>query len=171
MIDDDDTAARLRPINAGDLDRVLALNNLSAAETSLIDRDTLEAMLTDAFLAVTADRLPAFLIAFDERAGYRSPNFLWFKARHRHFVYVDRIVVGEAARGRGLARSLYRHLFAVARAGGHDLVTCEVNSRPPNPVSEAFHAAMGFREVGTGTPQPGKEVAYLERPLAPDEPD
>jgi predicted GNAT superfamily acetyltransferase len=43
------------------------------------------------------------------------------------------------------------------------VVCCEVNSDPPNPLSDAFHAALGFREVGRAfLPDRGKSVRYLE---------
>ena len=48
------------------------------------------------------------------------------------------------------------------------MLTCEVNVAPPNPVSHAFHAAMGFVEVGRqGTEGGAKTVALLARSLEP----
>ena len=80
---------------------------------------------------------------------------------------MDRIIVGEAARGRGLARRLYEHLFDLARNEGHDRVGCEVNLNPPNPGSDAFHAKLGFKEVGQAVLYGGaKTVRYMEKPLS-----
>ena len=111
--------------------------------------------------------LDAFLIAFDQDARYDSPNFLWFRDRYPRFVYVDRIVVAAPVRGRGLARNLYRDLFARATAAGHERVVCEVNSNPPNPGSDAFHTALGFAGVGNAAIHGGaKTVRYLACPLA-----
>ncbi len=107
-------------------------------------------------------------MAFDEGADYDSPNYLWFLERHRHFVYVDRIVVNAAMRKRGLAQMLYEDLFRCAADAGHDRIVCEVNSDPPNPASDAFHAALGFVEVGHAAIHGGtKTVRYLSRSLAP----
>ncbi|TIV68514.1 MAG: GNAT family N-acetyltransferase, partial [Mesorhizobium sp.] len=72
-------------------------------------------------------------------------------------VYVDRVVVAAAARGRGHARRLYEDLFEQARRAGHTMVTCEVNADPPNPASDAFHAALGFGEVGDAVMHGGKK--------------
>jgi predicted GNAT superfamily acetyltransferase len=154
-----------------DTTAVLALGRESEAETSALDAESLAALVAEAFHVGLCDEgRAAFLIAFDETAGYASPNYQWFRERHARFVYVDRVVVAAAARGRGLARSLYRDLFAVARAADHDLVCCEVNVEPPNPVSDAFHAALGFTEVGQATlAGGGKRVRYLERRLAADD--
>ena len=109
----------------------------------------------------------ALLIAFDQTADYDSQNFLWFRRRFDRFVYVDRVVVDPARRGMGLARRLYAEVFARASAAGHGHVVCEVNSDPPNPASDAFHAALGFREVGAAiVAESGKAVRYYERDLA-----
>ncbi|MGE0725578.1 MAG: GNAT family N-acetyltransferase, partial [Alphaproteobacteria bacterium] len=128
---------------------LLALNNDHAAELSLLDAARLATLVDRTFHARAIDDGPAFLLAFDQDADYDSPNFLWFRARLTRFVYVDRVVVAPAARGRGLARALYGDLFEAARPAAHDRVVCEVNSHPPNPASDAFHAALGFAEIGT----------------------
>lgn len=145
---------------------VLALNNAHAEELSFLTSEQLSHLLGEAFLARRIGRLHAFLLSFDQSADYDSPNFLWFRARRARFVYVDRIVVAAHARGHGLARLLYEELFAAARAAGHDTICCEVNSDPPNPASDAFHAALGFHEVGAA-PLPGhaKSVRYFEKAL------
>ncbi len=144
-------------------DRLLALNNAHAVELSLLDARGLRALLDGAFSARCIGNLDAALIALDERhATYASPNYLWFRARYSRFVYVDRVVVAEAMRRKGLARRLYADLFERAMATGHDLVVCEVNADPPNPASDAFHAAMGFEEVGAAAIHGGaKTVRYL----------
>jgi len=117
-------------------------------------------------LARRIGELDAFLLSFDQSARYDSPNFLWFRARYPRFVYIDRIVVAPSARGRGCARRLYDDLFQHAVRIGHDRVVCEVNQDPPNPVSDAFHAALGFVEVGTASVHHGsRTVSYLSHTL------
>ncbi len=149
------------------LEAVLALNAAHEAETSALTRDALERLVEAAFSATAIGAgTDAFLIAFDEAATYDSPNYLWFQARYDRFVYVDRIIVAGHARGRGLARLLYEDLFSRTRHSGRDLVACEVNLRPPNPGSDAFHAALGFVEAGRGDIHGGaKTVRYLTKSL------
>lgn len=145
---------------------VLALNNSHGAEVGTISAARLRDLLGKAFCARCINRGDAFLIAFDETADYDSLNFLWFRERFVRFVYIDRIVVAPQSRGRGLARSLYRDLYAFARAAGHDMIACEVNIEPPNPVSDAFHAREGFEEIGRMlNPQSRKTVRYLTRAI------
>ncbi|HKV00383.1 MAG TPA: GNAT family N-acetyltransferase [Vineibacter sp.] len=147
-------------ITADDEGAVLALNNAHAVELSWLEIDRLTRLVGWAFHARRIGRLEAFLIAFDETSGYDGGHFQWFRARYPRFVYVDRVVVDPAARGRGHARRLYLDLFDHARRGGHDIVTCEVNAEPPNPASDAFHAAMGFAPVGSAS-HDGKTVRYF----------
>jgi predicted GNAT superfamily acetyltransferase len=61
---------------------------------------------------------------------------------------------------------LYADLFRRASENGHSTIACEVNAQPPNPTSDAFHAALGFVQVGTATFDDGaKTVRYLVRQL------
>jgi hypothetical protein len=160
-------AAEIQPLVEDDLPAVLALNNAHAAETSELRLDELRALIDTAFAAAgVGGGAEAFLIACDEGAAYDSPNFLWFRERYASFVYVDRVIVAPEARGKGLARLLYEDLFAKTLASGRDLVGCEVNLVPPNPGSDAFHAALGFEEAGRAEIHGGaKTVRYLAKRL------
>lgn len=153
-------------LNGSDGQALLALNNAHALELSWLEPERLAKLVAEAFVARRVGVADALLLAFDQDADYDSVNFLWFRERFDRFVYVDRVVVADAARGRGLARRLYDDLFAAARAVGHARIVCEVNSDPPNPASDAFHAALGFIPVGTAEIHGGKKtVTYLERVL------
>jgi uncharacterized protein len=153
------------------LDALLALNNAHAEELSWLAGPRLVHLVAQAFWAGRIGLADALLVAFDQGADYDSPNFLWFRSRFPRFVYVDRVVVADAARGRGHARRLYADLFERARQEGHERVVCEVNRVPPNLGSDAFHAALGFEEVGGASIHGGaKTVRYLCRRLALDAP-
>lgn len=152
--------------DADGLDAILALNNAHASELSFLTPESLSALLGQAFRATRIGKADAFLIGLDQAAAYASPNFLWFRARHPRFAYVDRVAVAPGARGRGLARRLYADFFGAAFRAGHTLVACEVNRRPPNPASDAFHAALGFESVGEADIYAGERtVRYLVRRL------
>ena len=154
----------VREIVPADEAGLLALNNAEAAATSPLDASGLRALLGAAFLAVAiggVGGIEATLIAFDQDAAYASVNFLWFRGRFSRFVYVDRVITQAAARGRGHGRALYQSLFDKARAAGHERITCEVNLMPPNPVSDRFHAGLGFTEIDRAWLPSGKQVRYL----------
>ena len=148
-----------------DQDALIAVNNAHAVELSWVERPQFEAMIHNAVYArgVAPDR--GFLIAFDQNALYENINFLWFRARYEHFIYVDRIVVHSAFRGRGVARALYEDLFELARSQSQTVIVCEVNSDPPNPASDIFHKRLGFKHVGDSLIPSGKRVQYLAKHL------
>jgi predicted GNAT superfamily acetyltransferase len=162
---DEETTVTIEPIRPENEPAALGLNNAHAAETSWLDGEKLHRLIGEAFVAGRIGNVDALLLAFDQSADYDSPNFLWFKQRYPRFIYVDRIITAAEARGRGYARRMYLALFLAARADGHERVVCEVNSDPPNPGSDAFHASMGFVEVGSATLGVGKSVRYFERRL------
>jgi uncharacterized protein len=146
---------------------LLALNNAHAQELSCLEPRQLRHLVEHAFWARRIGDVDAFLLALDQGAHYESPNFLWFRTRYPRFVYVDRIVVASSARGRGYARQLYYDVFEYAVSTGHDRIVCEVNSIPPNPASDAFHAGLGFVEVGTASVyNNSRTVRYLSRGLS-----
>jgi predicted GNAT superfamily acetyltransferase len=140
---------------------MLALNNAHAVELSWADEARMGMLVDEAFLAVRVGMIDAMLLAFAPGAAYDSANFLWFTKRYASFVYIDRVVTDPAARGRGLARQLYAHLFEAARDAGYERIVCEVNSDPPNPASEVFHRALGFAPVGEAMLENDKTVTYF----------
>jgi len=155
----------VRPLADSDFDWVLALSARHERETGKLDAEKLRAMRDASYQTTVIDGQGGYLITFDQDGAYDSPNFLWFKERYPRFAYVDRIVVDPNVRRAGHARALYEHLFERARRDGHSLVACEVNVDPPNPGSDAFHARMGFEEVGRALLGNAKTVRYLTRGL------
>jgi predicted GNAT superfamily acetyltransferase len=154
-----------RALTEADFDWVLALSARHEVETGKLDRAKLAALLAASYAATGIGEAGGYLITFDQDSDYDSPNFIWHRDRYPRFVYVDRIVVEPAARGAGHARALYEHFFDRARSEGHTLACCEINLDPPNPGSDAFHARMGFAEVGQAKLANGKSVRYLTRSL------
>lgn len=173
--------AVIRPLYAA-TELLLALNHAHATELSTLTLDRFQHLIQQSFYAAAIGEADALLLTFDQSADYDSPNFLWFRAHfsrepvvagaaggnlhNPNFVYVDRVVTARAARGRGYARALYSELFQRARSAGHTRVVCEVNFDPPNPASDAFHASLGFHEIGRASiHNHTKSVRYLLRAL------
>jgi uncharacterized protein len=148
---------------------LLALNNASARETSLLTPERFDQLVGAARIALFCPPAAAMLLAFQQSDEYDGGHFLWFRGRLDRFVYIDRIIVAEEHRRRGLARMLYAHAFRQAIDLGHANVVCEVNLQPPNPTSDKFHAALGFAEIGRATIDNGaKTVRYLAATLKPE---
>lgn len=146
------TDTLIRDAVDADFGRILELNAAVIRETSAMDIARLQQLHALAFhhrIAVVDGEIAGFLLAMRDGAAYANDNFDWFSARYPQFVYVDRIVVDDAAAGKGIGRRLYGDLFDRAQQLDIDVVACEYNLEPPNPASKAFHDRFGFTEVGT----------------------
>ncbi|NJM28958.1 MAG: GNAT family N-acetyltransferase [Rhizobiales bacterium] len=149
------------PFGRGLLEKLRALNNAHALELSYAAEPEFLALIAAASTVRAEASGLALLIAFDETCTYASPNFAWLKSKFPRFIYIDRIVVDEQARGMGLARKLYAELEIRAREQSRERLVCEINSVPPNPSSDAFHRALGFLPVGKQVLKgKGKTVRY-----------
>jgi uncharacterized protein len=152
------------------LGAVAALNDAEVPRVSPLGEDGLAALVPRCELAVVAEdatgALAGFVLALAPGSDYDSVNYRFFGERGTDFLYVDRIVVAPTHRRRGVAHLLYDAVESHARDTGRAEVTCEVNVRPPNPGSAAFHGARGFVEVGRQDTTGGSlTVALLALPL------
>jgi predicted GNAT superfamily acetyltransferase len=134
----------------GDAAAVLALNNSAVPNVNALTLPELErivALATYFRVAVDADGVAGFVICLPSGTSYWSENYTWFAARYAEFLYLDRVVVAERVRGRGVGALLYAdmHAFAATR---WPRVTLEVNLRPANPGSVRFHERLGYVRVG-----------------------
>lgn len=128
---------------------VLALNERHQHLTAPMDVDRLVLLDTVGTVEVIrADhRFAGFVITMASGAAYDSGNFGWFAQRYAAFGYLDRIVVREDFRRRGLAGLVYDAIEArTARLA--PLLALDVNSDPPNVESLAFHVGRGYEQVG-----------------------
>ncbi|WKW13595.1 GNAT family N-acetyltransferase [Pseudogemmatithrix spongiicola] len=140
----------LRPGTAADAAAVLALNNASVPHVNELSADTLAqivAMSAHYTVAEDAEGILGFVICIPSGRSYWSDNYNWFGERFDAFLYLDRVAVAARAQRRGIGRALYDDLHARA-AERWPRIALEVNLRPPNPGSVAFHAAMGYSGVG-----------------------
>ncbi|NLF05445.1 MAG: GNAT family N-acetyltransferase [Actinomycetales bacterium] len=157
----------MRPVVGADLELLAALNDAAVPNVNALGLDGLAPLVERSELALTVEDCgvpAALLVAFAPGADYASENYAWFSVHQPPSLYVDRIVVGEALRGRGIGAALYESVFDHATGLGLGLVTCEVNLDPPNPRSLAFHERLGFTQVGTQRTTGGTvEVALLAR--------
>jgi uncharacterized protein len=165
----------LRPIGDADLPAVVALNELEVPRVGPLGGAGLAALMASCDLAVLAEdsagSLAGFVLALAPGRDYASENYRFFSRRATDFLYVDRVAVAPRARRQGVATALYGAVEARAREQGRQEVTCEVNLRPPNPGSLAFHRRLGFVEVGQQDTSGGAlRVALLARSLAPGAP-
>lgn len=154
-------------MQVSDLDIVLQMNTASIPAVSALTRDELRELMGRSARARVIEcdgEVAGFLLGFVAGADYASLNYQWFCARYESFFYVDRIVIGKSWRGQGLGAALYADVDAFARTQGLSSVTCEVNLRPHNAESLAFHGAQGFEQVGIQDTEGGnKRVSLMAR--------
>lgn len=162
MTDSDDLV--IRDVRAADLAALLSLNNALAPHVGLVDAARMADLVAWAALALVAEvggELAGGMVAIGPGTAYDSPNYRWFCGRYADFLYVDRVFVAPSHHGLGIGRSLYGPIMERAGALGVP-VTCEVNERPPNPGSVAFHRRLGFTKVGSQVYDGGtKRVAMM----------
>ncbi len=139
----------LRPLRDHDIPSVLALNERNVEALAPMDEPRLHQLrgLAERFDVLEHDgSFAGFVITFAPGTSYDSENYRWFSERHGEFCYLDRIVLHEDVRRRGLGSFVYDAVEAAARPRGR--LALEVNLVPRNDVSLRFHAKRGYAEVG-----------------------
>lgn len=148
-----------------DVPAILELNKRNVVKLAPLDEPRLERFREWAARVDVVDvdgAFAGFVITFAAGSAYDSENFRWFAERYDDFGYLDRIVLHEDFRRRGLGSFAYDAVEDAARP--HGRLTLEVNLVPRNDPSLAFHAGRGYLEVG----RIGDEhhlVSLMEKPL------
>lgn len=163
------TAPLLRPIEPRDVPAVLALNEADVDVLSPMDADRLAALQGWAHRADVVEvddgegpQIAGFVIVVDGGSTYDAENYAWFTERYgEDFHYLDRIVFAPQFRRRGLGGLVYDAVERDAAVRGR--LTLEVNLRPANEPSLAFHAKRGFVEVGQRTYTDGTVVSMMAK--------
>jgi uncharacterized protein len=158
----------IRDARAADRPAILAINRdgqpgvtaLSAGEV-----DDCIARATQLRVVEFRGEVSAYAIALAPGFSAIGDEYAWFSQRLDAFLYVDQIAVAPAAQRHGVASALYADLERAARERGLARLTCDVNLRPANPRSLAFHAKQGFRELGRLEVSDGRFVALLAKEL------
>ena len=162
----------IRIVEPGDLAEILKHNNAAVPAVNELTMSDLERFVGQAhsFLVLDAPdgSIAGFMIGLTgPGVDYDSLNYAWFSSRYDSFIYVDRIVVAEAGRGLGVGSKIYAAFAKRGTADNFPVMLAEVNIRPRNDVSLAFHEARGFVSVGEQDTDGGKKrVTMLEKTLA-----
>ncbi len=144
--------AVIRDAEPSDFETICELNLAEVVHTSSMDvarLAELNAISCYHKVASVGGIVSAFLLAMCNGSPYKNDNFEWFSRKYARFIYVDRVVVSSASRGRRLGSLLYEDMFRHARCNAIPLVTCEYNIDLPNEPSRLFHDKFGFKEQGT----------------------
>lgn len=160
----------LRDYRPEDLAAVHALNQAAVPAVGTETLAALGAIAAQSTIALVAEEggvIAGFCLVLAPGEDYRSMNYRWFCARYGDFVYLDRVAIAPAFQRRGLGRLMYAEVERLARPRrpGATHFTLEVNLRPRNAASLAFHAALGFVEVGQQETDHDTFVSLMARPL------
>lgn len=160
----------IRPLAFADRTTVLRLNAENRPALAALEVVDLDQLLTyDGHHLVAADSLGevvGFLLSFPSESRYDDSEINELRQRvSESFYYICQVAIASTHRGRRIGRAFYDALAGVARERGARLLCCDVNLVPPNPASLAFHARLGFEQIGTGTASNGFSIAYLAKRL------
>jgi len=118
-------------------------------------------------LALVDGQVAGLVVVLSDSCGYNSDYYRWFTERYENFLYIDRVVVADWARGQGIAKQLYQAIEQAAHEQNMAIVA-DVHSDPPNTPSLNLHRTMGFDVIGTQYFPATKKTAskfmkYVER--------
>jgi hypothetical protein len=141
----------IRDANVNDFSAIVEINAAEVIYTSAMDLDRLSLLDSLAAyhrVAVINQEVVGFLLAMSDNTPYINDNYNWFSQQYKKFLYIDRIVIKPGYQGQSIGTTLYKDAISFAQYSGIPRITCEIYSTPPNERSLAFHARLGFREVG-----------------------
>ena len=157
----------LRPMVDEDVVDVLQLNADHVELLSPLDASRLADLrrwATRADVIISDGQTAGFVLVFGPGTAYDSQNYRWFSERYgTQFDYLDRIVIDDRFRRRGLASAVYDAVEESALP--RERLVLEVNIDPPNQPSLEFHRLRGYREV-TQLGEPGHRVSLMTREIA-----
>ncbi len=150
-------------VEAGDYAEVWALNQAAQPHVNGLSQDELQQLIDwSCYCRVLRDgeRIAGFLLALPTGLPYQSLNYRWFSQRYDDFVYIDRVAISPLYQRLGFGARLYRdlHRFAEERT---QRVACEVNLKPRNDPSLAFHDRLGYQAVGSQATEGGSKTVSL----------
>lgn len=155
----------IRTVEENDFQSIVKLNADEVEYTSVMDIERIRFLdkISDYHKVTFFDgNITAFLLAMRNGAPYKNDNFRWFSNRYESFLYIDRIVVAEDYKGRGIGSLLYKDIFEYALNENITHIACEINTVPSNQPSQTFHTGHGFKEVGRRWLECGKKQVSMQ---------
>lgn len=160
----------LRAYVPDDLRAIHALNQAAVPAVGSEDLDDLGRIADASVITVVADvdgEVGGFALVLAPGVDYGSLNYRWFRERYTDFVYLDRVAISPQFARRGFGRAMYAEVERLAGELCPDATDflLEVNLEPRNDDSLAFHAQLGFVEVGQQVTGKGTLVSLMAKPL------
>lgn len=140
----------IREMLAKDIETILALNEKSVKVLSPMNKSKLLRLIEISALSVVVEeenQVAGFLLAFTHDVQYESINYEWFNQNYDSFLYIDRIVISDSFRGKGIASKLYKYALEWVTEHSLPSVFAEIDVMPANKPSLLFHQKFGFKEL------------------------
>ena len=141
---------------------ILRLNKASEHVLSPMNTDRFKSLREMSSLLIVAEQAGSvlgFLMGFTCGTGYDSLNYQWFQNNLNSFLYIDRVVISEQARGTGIGSKFYQQAKSWAVSNSLQKLAAEIDIEPPNETSLYFHEKFGFREIAQQRLGPAKVVS------------
>ena len=134
------------------LDQIYNLNQCNTPEVGSLDSyNDLIGLLDKSsvnYFLFNGDKVIGFIVCFRENATYKTKNYKIYSTIKNQFLYIDRVVIKELHRRKGIGKSLYRNIESISISKNIPLC-CEVNIEPLNQPSIDFHNNFGFHKLGS----------------------
>lgn len=160
----------IRPIRVDDFADVLRINAESVPYVAKLDERELDRLVALAALAwvaeSTAGGVCGYLLAMSSADDYDGEEFRCFQQKlNQPFTYIDQMTIDFGARRTKIGSRMYERLTRWSHEHNRFVLCCEVNVRPPNPISMRFHETVGFEPLGELETSDGRMVAMLRKHL------
>ena len=134
------------------LNTIYDLNQSNTPEVGSLDsvkhlKSLLSLSSNNLFISLD-NEIIGFVVCFREGSNYQSLNYKFFSKNETKFLYIDRVVIKELHRRKGIGKSLYRNIESISISKNIPLC-CEVNIEPLNQPSIDFHNNFGFHKIGS----------------------
>ena len=140
----------LRDAKHSDIDKIVQINKSAIPAVNYVSYNEFEWFLKRKLYFKIAENshgaISGFLLVLPSGLDYKSLNYKWFSGRYKKFAYIDRIVIMDEFKKNGIGKSLYLDLEKNIRE--YELIACEFNIEPPNPISKKFHESLNYENVG-----------------------
>ena len=164
------SAPLIRPIEPGDLDHILAINEANTPEVGSVDAERMRFIVAESPIALAVevgDTIAGFCLVLGSDSTYDSVNYRWFTQRYDDFMYLDRVAVRGLPPWPGARHAAVRggrSRDGRTRRRGRSRTRGE--RRPAERGITAFHARLGFVEVGQQDTPYGIRVSMQMRPVS-----
>jgi len=157
---------QIRGMRRGDFESINEINRLASPHVFQLDASEFLLLLDlcEYCKVVQADgETVGYIFVLGKGLNYDGEEYNWFcRNLADEFLYIDQIAIASRWQGMGCGRALYSDLENYAVEKNKTALVCEVNSKPLNETSMAFHLQLGFEQIMCMQAR-GTEVALLAK--------